>query len=172
MTQVDATISYPEANPDQVFAMLCDPEFQREKCAATGAISYQVDIRPAGPNTVIRCQRTLPTDGLPDFVKPFTANGLELVETIEWGPADQDGRRIGDVTLAFTSQPLSMTGQLDLGPDSAGTKATLSAQLVANVPFLGGRIEKACEPLVHKALATEEALGVTWLARNRSTGNG
>ena len=48
--------------------------------------------------------------------------------------------------------------------DGVGTTATLVAQLIANVPLLGGRIERACAPLVHKALQIEESVGRTWLA--------
>ena len=149
--RVDGTISYPGATPARVFAMLTDPEFQQQKCAATGATSYDVEITER-PHTVIVCRRTLPTDGLPDFVRPFAAGGLELVETIDWAPADADGARIGDVTLAFTRQPLSMSASCGWCADGAGTTAVLVAALVANVPLLGGRIEKACEPLVQKAL--------------------
>jgi hypothetical protein len=167
MMRIDATISYPNAKPDDVFAMLTDPEFQRQKCAATGATSYDVDIHPSGDHTVITCRRTLPTDGLPDFVKPFAAAGLELVETIDWAQAGADGERIGRVKLAFVSQPLSMTGQLDLRGDGDGTSAVLVAQLVANIPLLGGRVEKACEPLVQKGLRTEETLGRGWLTERR-----
>jgi hypothetical protein len=165
--RIEDTISYPAAGPDRVFTMLADPQFQREKCAATGATSYQVDVHPAGDHTVIVCTRTLPIDGLPDFVRPFAAGGLELVETIDWAPPDLDGNRLGAVTLAFTSQPLSMTGQLDMHAVDEGTNAVLEANLVANVPLLGGRIEKACEPLVRKALRTEETLGRDWLASGR-----
>jgi Protein of unknown function (DUF2505) len=165
--RIDDTISYPGADAERVFAMLRDPEFQREKCAATGATSYDVDIHPSGDRTVITCRRTLPTDGLPDFVRPFTSGGLVLVETIDWSAADGDGARIGAVRLAFTGQPLSMSGELDLRSADTGTTAVLAAELVATVPLLGGRIEKACEPLVHKALRTEESLGREWLARGR-----
>lgn len=165
--RVDDTISYPGADAEQVFAMLRDPEFQREKCAATAATSYDVDIKAAGDRTVITCRRTLPTDNLPDFVRPFTAGGLNLVETIDWSAPTDDAGRIGAVTLAFTGQPLSMTGQLDMRSDDSGTTAVLVANLVASVPLLGGRIEKACEPLIHQALRTEESLGRQWLARGR-----
>ena len=29
--------------------MLVDPEFQRQKCAATGATTYDVDVSESGP---------------------------------------------------------------------------------------------------------------------------
>ncbi len=165
--RVDGVIAYPQGSPAEVFAMLIDPEFQRRKCAATGAISYDVAITESGPDTVIVCRRTLPTDDLPDFVRPFVAGGLELVETVTWGASAADGSRTGNVVLAFTDKPLSMTGQLVMTADGAGTAATLVAQLVAGVPLLGGRIEKACEPLVHKALDVEQTVGTTWLAEHR-----
>jgi hypothetical protein len=163
---VTGTISYPDADPLRVFTMLIDPEFQRRKCAATGAISYDVEIHRSDAKTVIRCRRTLPTSDLPDFVKPFAAGGLELIETTTWGPAAAGGARAGDIVLAFTSQPLSMTGTLQLVADGAGTRADLAADLVAAIPLLGGRVERACEPLVQAALRTEQTVGRAWLAEH------
>lgn len=165
--RVDGTIAYPQGSPDEVFAMLSDPAFQERKCAATGATSYDVAITESGPDTVIVCRRTLPTDDLPDFVRPFVAGGLELIETVTWGAPAPDRSRSGQLVLAFTDKPLSMTGQLDMVADGAGTRATLVAALVAAIPLLGGRIEKACEPLVHKALEVEQAVGTAWLAGQR-----
>ena len=166
LVRVDGTIAYPKGSPDEVFAMLVNPEFQRRKCAATGAISYDVAVTEAGADTVIVCRRTLPTDDLPDFVRPFVAGGLELIETVTWGPATAAGARRGDVLLAFTDKPLSMTGSLDMVAVGTGTSATLVAQLVASIPLLGGRVERACEPLVHKALEVEQTVGITWLAEH------
>ena len=165
--RVDGVIAYPQGSPAEVFTMLIDPEFQRRKCAATGASSYDVSITETGADTAIVCRRTLPTDDLPDFVRPFVAGGLELIETVTWGPAAGDGARRGGVLLAFTDKPLSMTGNLDMAADGSGTTATLVAQLVASVPLLGGRIERACEPLVHKALEVEQSVGISWLAEHR-----
>jgi hypothetical protein len=167
MLGVEGVIEYPHADPARVFAMLIDPEFQRQKCVATGATSYDVDIRTEGSHSVIVCRRTLPTDGLPDFVKPFVGGGLELIETIDWAPTDDDGTRTGAVHLAFKGQPLSMTGTLTMiatGGPATGTRATLEGRLTANIPFLGGKVEMACEPLVHKALLTEQQVGTRWLA--------
>jgi hypothetical protein len=159
-----ATISYPGTTPERVFTMLADPKFQEEKCAATGALSYDVDIAEVADTTVITCRRVLPTDDLPDFVRPFASGGLNLTETVAWSAPDSAGGRIGEVTLAFKAQPLSMRGELHMVADAEGTTATLHAKLVAAVPLLGGRIERACEPLVQAALRTEERLGRTWLA--------
>ncbi len=126
--QVAATISYPGASPEQVFTMLADPKFQEEKCAATGAISYDVDIAEVADTTVITCRRVLPTDDLPDFVRPFASGGLNLTETIAWSAPDSAGGRIGQVTLAFKSQPLSMRGELHMDADAEGTTAILQRQ--------------------------------------------
>jgi hypothetical protein len=163
---VEGVIRYLDARPKRVFAMLTDAEFQRQKCAATGSTSYEVDITEAGPNTVITCRRLLPIDDLPDFVRPFAAGGLELVEVISWGPPGADDERTGDVRLEFTDRPLVMTGRLDMATDGDGTTARLNAELVASVPLLGSRIEKACEPLVQKALRIEEGVGTKWLAEH------
>jgi hypothetical protein len=161
--QVEGVIDYPGVGIDQVFTMLINPEFQRRKCAATGATAYDVAISANGTHTVIVCNRTLPTDGLPDFVRPLVGSGLVLVETIDWGPANERGRT-GAVELAFPGQPLRMTGALTMIETADGTSATLNAQLKASVPLLGARIEKACAPLVQQALRIEQEVGTEWLA--------
>lgn len=162
--RVEATISYPGATPEQVFTMLTDPKFQEAKCAATGALSYDVDVAEVDDRTVITCRRLLPTDGLPDFARVLAGGGLNLTETVAWSTPDPAGARTGRVTLAFKAQPLSMTGELKMTGDAEATTAVLEANLVAPVPLLGGRIERACEPLVQAALRTEERLGRAWLA--------
>ena len=154
-----------------VFAMLSDPNSNARSAPRPVRSSYQVDIHAVrAEETVIVCRRTLPTDGLPDFVKPFNDPRARA------GRDDRLGRRLMGTAvesvpsrLAFTSQPLSMTGQLDLHATAAGRRArSWGPNLVAKVPLLGGRVEKACEPLDPQSTANRRIARVaTWLARSR-----
>lgn len=164
--RIEDAIRYTGATPDEVFAMIATEDFQRRKCAATGASSYDVAIATGDAHTVIVCTRILPTDSLPDFVRPLAGSRLELVETIDWGEPTATGARFADITLQFTGQPLSMVGRLRLRAEDADTTAALRAELQANVPIFGGRIEKACAPLVEQALRIEQQVGQKWLAEH------
>jgi hypothetical protein len=165
--RIEDAIRYPDAAPEEVFAMIATEEFQRRKCAATGATSYDVQITTADSHTVIVCTRLLPTDSLPDFVRPLAGPRLELIETIDWGEPTTTGARFADVALQFTGQPLSMVGRLRLRAEDADTTAALRAELQANVPIFGARIEKACAPLVEQALRIEQQVGQKWLTEHR-----
>jgi Protein of unknown function (DUF2505) len=165
--RIEDAIRYSDATPDAVFAMIATEEFQRRKCAATGASSYDVQIKSGDSHTVIVCTRILPTDSLPDFVRPLAGPRLELIENIDWGEPNTTGARFADVRLQFTGQPLSMVGRLRLRAEGDDTTAALRADLQANVPIFGGRIEKACAPLVEQALRIEQQVGQKWLAERR-----
>jgi hypothetical protein len=164
--RVEGSIRYLGIDPQLVFAMIATEDFQRRKCAATGAVSYDVDIRSADSRTVIVCTRALPTDSLPDFVRPLAGPKLELVETLDWGPPSPEGVRFADVRLQFSGQPLSMAGKLRMRAEGDDTVAALRAELKANVAIFGPRIEKACAPLVEQAMRTEQKVGEQWLAEH------
>ena len=53
------------ATPEDVFAMLADPEFQAAKVEATHPLSHTESVTAKGEQTVIVTQPRHPTDGLP-----------------------------------------------------------------------------------------------------------
>jgi hypothetical protein len=185
--RVEGALDYPGVSAAQVFSMIIDPDFQRAVCAATGALSFDVDIQPSGGDiqpsggdiqpsgsdiqpsggeAVVTTRRVMPTDGLPDFVRSLVRNGIELIETQHWAPVAADGSRTAQVRLSFTGQPMTMTGQLRMTEDGVGTALALIADLRAGIPIFGGRIEKASAPLILSALKTEQDLGRTWLSEH------
>lgn len=146
--------------------MMTDQRFQELKCAATGALSYEVTISESAERTIVVTRRVLPTDGLPDFARVLTRAGLTLTETLDWSSPTADGHRIADVALAFTGQPLKMTGQLTMAAVGCDTTCTLRAELKAGVPLFGARIEQATAPVIERALDTEQGLGQKWLTEH------
>ncbi len=169
--RIDGTIRYAQAGLDEVFAMLIDQRFQERKCAASGALSYEVSISPdaSAPAAVtVTTRRVLPADGLPDFAKALVRDGLRLTETIRWQPPAADGSRTASVELAFVGQPMKMTGRLHMAAAGPDVTCVLAAELTASVPMLGGRIEKATAAIILKALQSEQDLGRSWLAEARA----
>ncbi|MCL2780742.1 MAG: DUF2505 domain-containing protein [Actinomycetia bacterium] len=168
--KIDLDLMHP-APPVVVHAMLTDPQFHERKCAATGALEYQVRVLPAGgpdpTRTVVRTQRRLPTDGLPDLVRSFVKNGLVVRESIAWGPAHADGARVAEVDVQIVGQPVRMRGTLAMSPCPRGTAGHLLAELTVAVPLLGGAIEKLVAPTIVDAIRAEERVGRDWLAQAR-----
>jgi hypothetical protein len=162
--KIDGQFDYPGAGVDAVFAMLTDPEFQRRRCAATGALESSVEISGDTSAPSVLCRRRMATDGLPDFVRRVVGMTVEVVDEVRWLDAVNATERAADVRLTFAGQPTNMTGRLEIRADERGTKGRLAAELKGGIPFIGGRIESATAPLILQAIASEQTVGRSWLA--------
>ena len=163
--KVTAQIRYA-ADPATTFAMLLDEGFQEQVCRATGAMSFEVsvDAGTSGGGATIRTSRRLPTDGFPDFVQKFVGDTVQVDRADTWGPAAADGSRDGTIVVEIKGAPVRLSGTLTLRPGGPGAVEDVQAELKAAVPLVGGRIEKAVEPTIRAAVATEEKVGARWLA--------
>jgi Protein of unknown function (DUF2505) len=157
-------ISYP-ADPATVFAMLTEVPFQERKCAATGALSHDVEIKEYDDGSaVIRTRRTLPTDQIPDFAQRFVGRTIDVVQVDDWGPSGPDGSRDGTVVVELKGAPIRFAGSLALRPGGDGTVEAIDGDIKASVPLIGGRMEKALEPALRSAINVENREGKAWLA--------
>jgi hypothetical protein len=144
------------AGPEEVYALLTDPAFQEAKCAATtdgGAYDAQVTATATGHR--VRTSRELPADGLPDVARSFVGPTLTVVEDYAWGPPAADGSREAAVDLHVKGAPLTLKGVLRIEPAGSGSAEVLDAELKANVPFVGGKIEKAAAEPINAAIGIE-----------------
>lgn len=162
--RIDADLHYA-APCDRASAVTFDPDFQKAKCAATGALSSDVDVHTAGDSTVIKTVRRMPTDGLPDFARALVKGSITVTETDTWGPPSADGSRDASVEVSFVGAPITMRGTIALRPDGPGSTGRFRAELKASIPFLGARIEQACAPAVLSAVKVEERTAADWLSR-------
>ncbi|MBM6400904.1 DUF2505 domain-containing protein [Phycicoccus sonneratiae] len=147
------------AGPEEVYAVLTDPAFQEAKCAATtDGGAYSADVTPTATGHRVHTSRELPADGLPDVARSFVGATLTVVEDYEWGAAGPDGTREAAVDLHVKGAPLTLKGVLRLEPDGSGSVEVLDAELKANVPFVGGKIEKAAAEPIGAAIGVEVEL--------------
>jgi hypothetical protein len=163
--RVQDELRYP-ADPATVFAMFCHPDFQEQVCEANGATSYDVDVREtADGGAVIRTERVLPTDTVPDFVRSFVGATLRVTEVDEWQPAGADGARQGTATVHIDGAPVRLTASLRLEADGSGNGSVqrLDGELKASVPLIGGKVEKAAEPAVRAAIRAQGRAAGAWL---------
>ena len=161
--KVTAQISYA-ADPATTFAMLLDPAFQEAVCRATGAVDHEVSVDEAAGGATIRTSRKLPTDDFPDFIKTFVGDTVNVLRVDQWGAAAADGSRDGTIVVEIKGAPVRLDGTITLRPAGTGSAESVEGNLKASVPLLGGKVEKAVEPSIRAAVATEEKVGVRWLA--------
>jgi hypothetical protein len=143
------------APPEAVFDATVDTAFQEAVCEATSLGDYTVDIRTEGDRTIVATQRHLPSDDLPSFARSFVGDHFVIQETQDWGPADADGTRVCDLRLHIAGTPLTLTGTITMRAGGPGTIETIDADLRANIPFLGGRIEQAASEPIRAAIEIE-----------------
>ncbi|HMM97319.1 MAG: DUF2505 domain-containing protein [Micrococcales bacterium] len=147
------------ATPEEAYALLTDPAFQEAKCAATtDGGAYSAEVTDGAVGARVTTSRELPADGLPDVARSFVGATLTVVEVYDWGAPAPDGSREAVVDLHVKGAPLTLKGRLALLPDGAGSVEVLDAELRANVPLVGGRIEKAAADPINAAIDVEVRL--------------
>jgi len=154
-----------DAEPDEVFAMLTDTDFQSHKCVENGSVAYEVDIdEHRDGSATITTMRVMPTDKAPDYVRAIIGGRLTVREVDTWGPPAADGTRTGTIHVEIEGSPVKVNGKLTMRRSGSSTVNAIDAEVKASVPFLGGKIEKAVEPVLQAALRVEQREGVKWLA--------
>ena len=142
---------------EEVFRRRTTPAFQEAKCAASRAERHTVSIEsaPSGA-TIIRTERVMSTAAFPNSAKAVVGDHLRVVEVQEWGAPRADGSRRADIHVTIDGVPIAMSGAVVVRPLGADTcEQTLDADLRANIPFLGSRIEKLAQPAIDAGFAIE-----------------
>ena len=161
-TKIDQVQHYA-ATPEEVFAMLSDPEFVERKCLASGSIEASADVTAEDATTTIVSRRVLPAK-LPGFAKKFVGETLTLVETQRWTDEDGTGTRRGSFVVDFGNNPISFSGEVLLSPDGDGSRVETRGDIKCTVPFVGGKIEGVATEWITKYLDKEQRVGTEWLA--------
>jgi uncharacterized protein YndB with AHSA1/START domain len=153
------------ADPKTVFSMLTDEEFLARKAVATGALSHEVSAAPRDDGGVtVRVQRVLPAK-VPDFVRRFVGETIDVDQTDEWGPEEGDGARSGRFTATISGAPATMQGDLRLEADGDnGSVERFDGEVKVSIPFVGGKIEQVAANAVLAAVKKEGQVGRAWLS--------
>ncbi|MBK6885967.1 MAG: DUF2505 domain-containing protein [Tetrasphaera sp.] len=152
-------------SPDAVFRLRTTARFQEAKCVASRAVDHAVEIDEIGDHTLVRTRRTMSTEAFPDTARSMVGPSLVLDETQDWGPPTEDGSRSASVRLVLDGLPMGLTGNVTVRPAESGSGSvqTLEGELRANIPLLGGRIEKLAMPAVDAGFDIEALLLNEWL---------
>ncbi len=160
---VRAEINYPTATVEQVYALSTDPKFRGAVCEATRALDYDVDVDEHADGTAtVTVRRTMPAE-VPDFVKRFVGETLDVVQTEEWGAPDNVGQRTANLMVQVTGQPVKMTGTVTIGAVGQGARTSIRGDLRVSMPFVGKKIEPEIANGILAAAAKEQQTADEWL---------
>lgn len=155
-----------DADPAAVFAMLTDEAYIEKKTMAANAIRYTASVRRDGDRVTIDLLRVMPPD-VPDFVRRFVGETIDIKQRDTWGQAAVDGSREGSLALEMSGAPVRATGTMTLVRNGAATVLTIKGLLKASIPLVGGKIEQALHQGLTEAAKIEERVGNDWLAGRR-----
>ena len=135
----DSTADY-DAPADAVFAIMSQTAFQDEKVAVTCDLGGPTQVTQRGDRTVIRTERAYSSSVLP-------------------------GNRTGHLEMHISGQPLTLVADLALRNTATGSHTSVSGELKARIPLIGGKIESAAAPLIKDGVQAEATQIRRWLAR-------
>lgn len=149
---------------DSVAAVLVNEDFQRHVSQLVGGTleSFTVDGDTAGAFTTTSV-RTLPTTRLPEIARKFVGEHLKVTQEEKWDAPAADGSRQSNISLKVAGAPVDVTAVQRLVADGGSTRVELEGNVTSSVPFLGGKIADAAEPMVAKALNLQAAQAQAWL---------
>ncbi|HEY2041868.1 MAG TPA: DUF2505 domain-containing protein [Jatrophihabitans sp.] len=147
---------------EQVFSAHCEQSVREKACEESGALSWEVTITPSGDRTRIQVDRVMPP-AVPDFVKKFLGDTINVRQVEQWGAPDASGVRTAEVKLTIQGQPATMVGTATIAPDGTGCTEIVEGDVKVAVPFIGGKIEPEIVKVVAAALKIEQRVGIAWL---------
>lgn len=130
-----------DSSCEQVYGLLTDEDFQRERIARTGS-DPQAEITRGSDADVVSVVLNLPTDGAPGPAKKFLGDSLTVTDDRRWErDAASDGARRGAVAVRVKGAPVTMDGTLSLAPEGSGCGLVVEGDLRCSIPLVGRSLE-------------------------------
>jgi hypothetical protein len=151
-----------DATPEEVFAIVTDATFREQACEKTKALSYSVEVTESGGDTVVRVQREMPSDDVPDIARKFVGQTLTVVQTETWHPAAADGSRKATVTGEISNTPVTLKGSAEITATGSGATQAIDLDVKVAVPLIGKKMEPFVVDAIRSGLQKEHELGRDW----------
>jgi len=151
-----------DATPEEVFAIVTDATFREQACQKTKALSYSVEVTESGGDTIVKVQREMPSDDVPDIARKFVGQTLTIVQTETWHPAKADGSREADVRGEISNTPVTLKGTAEITTTGASTVQAIELDVKVAIPLIGRKIEPFVVDAIRSGLQKEHELGRDW----------
>lgn len=152
------------ADPTRAFAALTDPELLSHLAESMLALDHTVSVEPDDDGAIVTVDRDMPTDSIPSTFRGMLGDRVKVIETQRWSAPSADGSRRADLDLDLVGLPLRYTGTITLdGSAGTQTRMSITGNLKASVPLIGGNVEKATAPVLSAAMDVEARESAKWV---------
>jgi hypothetical protein len=133
------TVTYDySTEPDQVAALLHDPEYLRRRCEEAGEKNVEVVVEELGDGLRVMVARDKQVE-LPSFAKRVLQPKNRIVDDVKW--RRQGESWVSEYTVEIGGIPGEVRGRSTLTPSAVGTRHESSFEVTARVPLLAGKLE-------------------------------
>lgn len=145
------------ADVERVHGVLSGPAWAETKAAALHDGSRVVErLEGADGGVRLVVSRELPAGG-PGFLERFLPRDGRVVQTDDWGPAE-DGQRRGTWQVVIPGVPATLGGTMRLEPTATGSRYVIDGTVAVPIPLVGGKAEAFIVEMVQKLSAREAEL--------------
>lgn len=153
-------LRYDGATPEQVFAMLADPDFRDAVCEFQRFPRREVTIVRTASGMDVTVDQHRPAHEVPSFARKLVGDEINIVQSETWSSATH-----ASLHVTIPGKPGDMKGTVTLNALDGGTTEVVDVEVKASIPLIGGKIEGLIGDMLGKALRAENKVGRDWLAR-------
>jgi len=124
---------------DEVWAVLCDPDFRVDRSIALGELSAECDIEEDGDTVKIHMVREVVRELPSVLAKIF--NPKQTLEFVETWQSVKNGWE-GNMEIEIKNQPVQLGASISLLATADGCEYSVSHRCKAKIPLVGGKVEK------------------------------
>jgi len=148
-----------DATPEEVYAMLADPDFRERVCAAQQAPDPRIVIDSGEGTMSVRVDQSRPSGQLPGFARKIVGDTIDIVQREEWS-----GPERAILVVVIPGKPVRLEGTIALLSKDRGCVEVVDGNLTVNIPLLAGKVERLISDLLDTALEAEHDVGRARLA--------
>jgi len=151
-----------EADLEDVFAMLSDPDFREKVARAQDVVSVDVRLTPSSGGFSLVIDQVQNTKDLPALAKKIAGDTTQAVVTEEWSTPTH-----GSISITAPGKPTKAEGTITLQAAGAGTTEIVELDVKVKVPLIGGKLEQLMADNIDSGYDVEHQVGLAWLAGER-----
>lgn len=155
-------MEYPGFTPEQVYAMLSNPDFREAVCEYQGYPRRIVSIKPTTAGMEVTVDQYRPATEVPSFARKLVGEEINILQEEEW-----TSHTDMDLKVSIPGKPGTMAGTVVLRGHDGGTTETVAVEVKVNIPLIGGKLETFIGDMLLRALKAENKVGVRWLAEGK-----
>jgi hypothetical protein len=153
------------ATPDQMIAMMSDPDYLTAKYTELGDVTFNVETQTATADSLeLKVSRSVNAD-LPGALKKIMGDTNDLVQSESWSTGGTT--KTADVVIDAPGKPINISGTYKVVPvGDTDCDYVVDFKISASIPLVGGKIEKMVKAENAAMLPREKAFNDKWIAEH------